>query len=1127
MYIQGQDNAGFNSWWPGAIMNNVGGGWYSYTFNATNGIQFRIMNATDGNVSNQLYITPDGVSPNQSNFTNIPQFQESDDIYLYVEGEQVIITTTPPHAQYLMVLSPYVSAPLLEIEGQTGKRAMIAVDKPCGWYAVPFLNTDDLSVRLVNNKGEYYGAEGLGNADYISLAEQFVGKDTVWLSTHSNLPTLHDEWNHQEGRCAILRLASYIRDFPSDKSHPDFEAAGEGWSNPTCNENGTKGMVASHLGPDRKPIKARDACNNSRFDEWFGRAPGNYFTGCLELDLSLNADGNYEKRDDSFFPLDQIGKEYGNDYNGMGVDRSPNDSIHQHNFGFCMETHAKFTYKGTEVFTFKGDDDVWVFINDSLVVDLGGVHEALEATVDLSTLGLTVGEVYNFDFFFCERQSTASHMWITTDIDLVEEQSIILDREVIENDGVIAFRYSVWLNTIGGIGCQTENETDKMPALFELQKRGENSRVELGPGAHYGGGIFIAPTRDTVSVDTTKMEGLEYATTYILYIINPYEPSVYDSLLIRTPGAPAPNNPPVIHSDSFSISEDAEIGTIVGVLRATDEDGDPLTWNLLPKEYFDIDQLGRITVKKELNWKSYQSHSIQVLVNDHEDTTTADVYIEIIRVVRPIDVTIVDISSGDSTWPRKDTLFINVKDVDINAHIDGSDYPNPKDTSVHAKLVDGPNKIGILICSPDDPNVCGTDSIVVMINTQVPAIVWDTVKPDTSGLKNLVYKYIPSDTVFINNPKTVLKGQLTYIDKRLKEEKLQLPFPLEVFNLKEGFHSIPFSWTDDFGNTVYDTLKIYLDLTPPKVKIVSPENNDIFTVYNVDVEWTVDEVTMDTLLRASLNEGTNSIIRLAMDRAGNLGSDTVWVVLKEEKNNAKIDIVKPITKLKPDEVNEYFSKNPPHKDGRYVVTIYDYEKEQEVEVGWGNKDKSFVTKGNDRVYGTNGTSYVGPTLRIEMRFQHVGGLDGEGNPRGGTVADLLEWAESEGIEPSKALCGEPIPADPYETPLWKNSVFIEAQIFDQMGQYINRYKINIDSISSNHLNDGGVAEFYFSLTPDQQTKQIKDYRGRDIATGPYIVRTHVRGESTYLWCAGQHSKGEKVKTSETILRNFGYRRLER
>lgn len=88
------------------------------------------------------------------------------------------------------------------------------------------------------------------------------------------------------------------------------------------------------------------------------------------------------------------------------------------NFSFSMEMHKLFTYKPGQIFTFKGDDDVWVFINNRLVIDLGGIHNELTATVNLDTLGLKEGEMYWFDFFYCERFVSESNIYITTNMQM-------------------------------------------------------------------------------------------------------------------------------------------------------------------------------------------------------------------------------------------------------------------------------------------------------------------------------------------------------------------------------------------------------------------------------------------------------------------------------------------------------------------------------------------------------------------------------------------------------------------------------------------------------------------------------------------------------------------------------------
>jgi len=74
--------------------------------------------------------------------------------------------------------------------------------------------------------------------------------------------------------------------------------------------------------------------------------------------------------------------------------------------------------KKDRFFTFQGDDDVWVFINSQLALDLGGPHPPVAGEINLDTLGLTVGNVYRFDFFFCERHTFGSTLQFTTGIEL-------------------------------------------------------------------------------------------------------------------------------------------------------------------------------------------------------------------------------------------------------------------------------------------------------------------------------------------------------------------------------------------------------------------------------------------------------------------------------------------------------------------------------------------------------------------------------------------------------------------------------------------------------------------------------------------------------------------------------------
>jgi fibro-slime domain-containing protein len=83
-----------------------------------------------------------------------------------------------------------------------------------------------------------------------------------------------------------------------------------------------------------------------------------------------------------------------------------------------MEIHTLFTYKGGETFEFRGDDDVFVFINKKRVINLGGVHGPETASVAVDSLGLTIGQEYPLDFFSAERHVTGSNIKFETTLEL-------------------------------------------------------------------------------------------------------------------------------------------------------------------------------------------------------------------------------------------------------------------------------------------------------------------------------------------------------------------------------------------------------------------------------------------------------------------------------------------------------------------------------------------------------------------------------------------------------------------------------------------------------------------------------------------------------------------------------------
>eukprot|EP01130_Rhizamoeba_saxonica_P009281 TRINITY_DN376_c0_g1_i10.p1 TRINITY_DN376_c0_g1~~TRINITY_DN376_c0_g1_i10.p1 ORF type:complete len:955 (-),score=262.83 TRINITY_DN376_c0_g1_i10:452-3289(-) len=206
-----------------------------------------------------------------------------------------------------------------------------------------------------------------------------------------------------------------IRDF--SRAHEDFQ-----WR--IAND---RGVIDEDLGPDNLPVFLGNAItihSEHSFYCWYRNCTTqgkNY--GPIYHDITLDEnDGVLSYSNGNFFPID--GEGFGNE--GLS-----------HNYHFTMEISTIFTYQedvGTENdFRFCGDDDVWVFINRKLVVDLGGVHPEQCTTVDIHSLGLTDGDDYEFHFFFAERHTTQSNFKLTTVLKLQNNPPNDTDTD---NDGI-------------------------------------------------------------------------------------------------------------------------------------------------------------------------------------------------------------------------------------------------------------------------------------------------------------------------------------------------------------------------------------------------------------------------------------------------------------------------------------------------------------------------------------------------------------------------------------------------------------------------------------------------------------------------------------------------------------------
>ena len=260
----------------------------------------------------------------------------------------------------------------------------------------------------------------------------------------------------QDGKSCDGRLTGYIRDFLA-ANHQDFEpwtvdkpdhfpnrymplkvdpfnggmptsACVDGMIPVTPRACLELGIVQPTLDPtSMKPAYAKmpdgsdsiTTTGKDHFDQWFKDVPGTNMGMELVLQFSqdpTDATGKtyvYDSRTlpggDGFFPID----------NKLLSPMLPAEGF-KHNYSFTFELHTKFAYSPGQKFNFQGDDDVWVFINNKLAVDLGGIHNMGSAIVNLDSLGLTAGMTYPLDFFYAERHYGASNFVLSTSIEFTD-----------------------------------------------------------------------------------------------------------------------------------------------------------------------------------------------------------------------------------------------------------------------------------------------------------------------------------------------------------------------------------------------------------------------------------------------------------------------------------------------------------------------------------------------------------------------------------------------------------------------------------------------------------------------------------------------------------------------------------
>lgn len=224
-----------------------------------------------------------------------------------------------------------------------------------------------------------------GFAQYLQQCNDELDEEgkPVFRSTGNKLSS---QWRDRQGR-NIINTKSYLNRLTGDVA----------------------GSMASTAGGS--------TTTSAAFAQWFRDVPNVNVSRQLPVTLVRQPGTNtytFNDRTDAtysgrggFFPIN--GELFGN---------SRNDNK---NFHFTYELATEFVYRrgSGQVFTFTGDDDVFVFVDNKLVIDIGGVHSAASQSIDLDRCNwLEDGQTYSLKFFFAERHRTQSNFRIDTTLQL-------------------------------------------------------------------------------------------------------------------------------------------------------------------------------------------------------------------------------------------------------------------------------------------------------------------------------------------------------------------------------------------------------------------------------------------------------------------------------------------------------------------------------------------------------------------------------------------------------------------------------------------------------------------------------------------------------------------------------------
>ena len=460
----------------------------------------------------------------------------------------------------------------------------ITVNSIDGKYS--FVNKNNIGLNIYGNSGFGGWPYSTSNNDFmmtLQSPEDLTRPGTIATADSSDGITINlfdygpedqlDTVNHHNGSPAdagvnighSLKFFSYGHDVGTGIN--DFTGTGNG---------AQVGIVNDRLGPDNYPVLAG---SGESLDYLFGGVSNQYVTGYYGLNhlftkdeneyYHYDSDTNYAYYDSSngnrdfkvysktfpeegaddqyfavgFFPFNDY-DEYYNCIHGINFNWDSDTSRQGHyNHHFGMEMKAEFTYlpggqyNGNDIsYHFSGDDDMWVFVDGILVMDIGGIHNPVAGDINFRTGEVTVHgssqenfknkykritgkdwddsdySTHDFRVFYMERGGMYSNLEVEFNLPTfktiaVEKQMEGLTEEQRELYKDVEFKYELLLNGQLYNGNQTVRQ-DKNGDVIEEGFEISNGEISIKDGEVVA--ITHLTRQDEFSVSEKNLDMSQY-----------------------------------------------------------------------------------------------------------------------------------------------------------------------------------------------------------------------------------------------------------------------------------------------------------------------------------------------------------------------------------------------------------------------------------------------------------------------------------------------------------------------------------------------------------------------------------------------------------------------------------------